>query len=55
MKTFRFCWKKYAMKNIHADLKVTAMLTVLKGRYTKFCFSQCEWDSQVRDCHYRIK
>jgi hypothetical protein len=41
--------------NICADLKVTAVLTGLQGGYIKFCCFLCEWDSQARDCHYRIK
>jgi len=41
-RTFRFCCKKKIsykehQRNICADLTVTAMLTVLKGGYTKFC------------------
>ena len=41
--------------NICADLKDVTVLTVLQGRYTKFCCFSCEWDSGARDCHYRIR
>jgi len=41
--------------NIHADLKVVAMLTQLQGGHTKlFCFL-CEWDSRATDRHYHVK
>jgi hypothetical protein len=41
--------------NICADLKVIAMLTCLRGGYSKFCCFLCEWDSRARDYHARIK
>jgi hypothetical protein len=31
------------------------MLSVLEGRYTKFCWFSCEWDSRATDLHHRKK
>ena len=47
-------YKDHQLK-ISADLEVVAILTGLKGGYTKFCYFLCEWDSSVRDRHYHVK
>jgi len=47
-------YSKYEWK-ICGDLKVIGLLLGLQSGYTKFCCFVCEWDSQARDIHYKIK
>jgi len=37
---------------IYGDLKVIALLLVLKRGFTKYCCFICEWDSRARTLHY---
>jgi len=36
---------------IYGDLKVIALLLVLKRGFTKYCCFICEWDSRARTLH----
>ena len=47
-------YSKYEWK-VCGDFKVIGLLLGLQSGYTRFCCFLCEWDSQARDLHYKIK
>jgi len=47
-------YSKYRWK-ICGDLEVIGLLLGMQPGYTKFCCLLCEWDSQAKDKHYKIK
>jgi hypothetical protein len=47
-------YSKYGWE-ICGDLKAIGLLLGMQSGYTKFCCFLCEWDSQLKDKHYKIK